>query len=211
MANVAAGMPQALLSSWVCGDSRISSQYSGFRPSELTRWLDFLEVHFYPLDGGVYTYGGPNAERRNLAYLTSVVEEVARPGKPVVLAEFGWYGGGKPALGSWDWPAATEADQARWCRLAVEATRGTAVGWLNWGLYDAPEAGDVSQLTGLLKVDGRVKSWGHTFSELASSLRDRPPLRRGPSTPALDWDACTTDPHARTRARERLIQSTTHR
>ena len=27
---------------------------------------------------------------------SGVVREVARPGKPVVLAEFGWYGGGKP-------------------------------------------------------------------------------------------------------------------
>jgi len=59
------------------------------------------------------------------------------PELAVVLAEFGWYGGGKPTLGGGTWPAATEVDQARWCRRAVETTRSLATGWLNWGLSNA--------------------------------------------------------------------------
>ena len=66
--------------------------YAAFRPREIAPWLDFLEVHFYPLDGGAYHYENAEAERRNLAYLHAVVREAAAPGKPVVLAEFGWYG-----------------------------------------------------------------------------------------------------------------------
>ena len=39
-----------------------------------------------------------------------------------------------------------------------------ATGWLNWGFYDQPEARDVSQLTGLLKADGKPKAWRESFS-----------------------------------------------
>jgi hypothetical protein len=59
------------------------------------RFLDFLQVHFYPLESGFYEYAGEEPRRRNLAYLESVVREVAAPGKPVVLAEFGWYDAGR--------------------------------------------------------------------------------------------------------------------
>ena len=70
-------------------------QYSGFRPERWRPLLDFMEVHFYPLARGFYEYAGTEDEARNLAYLESVVREVARCGKPTVIAEFGWYGGGK--------------------------------------------------------------------------------------------------------------------
>ena len=42
--------------------------YAAFRPRQIAPWLDFLEVHFYPLDGGAYHYENAEAERRNLAY-----------------------------------------------------------------------------------------------------------------------------------------------
>ena len=38
--------------------------YAAFRPRQIAPWLDFLEVHFYPLDGGVYHYENAEAERR---------------------------------------------------------------------------------------------------------------------------------------------------
>ncbi len=67
-------------------------QYSAFRPERQARLVDFMEIHFYPLANGFYEYGAED-EARNLAYLEGVVREAARPGKPVVIAEFGWYGG----------------------------------------------------------------------------------------------------------------------
>jgi len=167
--------------------------YSAFRPSRQAPFLDFLEIHFYPLEHGAHPYRGPEGASRNLAYLESVVRETARPGKPVVIAEFGWYGGG-----SFDkQPKATEEDQADWCGSLVETTRGLAVGWLNWGLYDHPEAKDVTRLTGLLTADGREKAWGRRFRVLAAALAGKeipapPPAVR----PALDWDRCVTDVEA---------------
>jgi hypothetical protein len=73
-------------------------QYSAFRPERQARLVDFMEIHFYPLANGFYEYGAAD-EARNLAYLEGVVCEAARPGKPVVIAEFGWYGGGQPKFG----------------------------------------------------------------------------------------------------------------
>ena len=171
--------------------------YSAFRPDRQAKLLDFLEVHFYPLADGAYEYGGPEAERRNLAYLECVVSEVAKAGKPVVLAEFGWYGGGKPTFDGGRHPAATEDQQAQWCRRAVETSAGLAVGWLNWGFYDHPGARDVTELIGLLTADGKVKRWGEEFRKLAAQFHgQRIPARTPGPRPTLDWDACLTSTQA---------------
>jgi hypothetical protein len=165
--------------------------YSAFRPERQAKFLDLLEVHFYPLDHGAYEYRDAESEARNLAYLESVVREVARVGKPVVIAEFGWYGGGKPTFDQGRHPAATEAQQAQWCRRLVETTRGLAVGWLNWGFYDQPEATDCSQLTGLLTADGKFKAWGTEFQKLAAEFKARRPSAMTlANRPTLDWEAC---------------------
>jgi hypothetical protein len=171
--------------------------YSGFRPKSQAKFLDFLEVHFYPLESGFYAYADQQAEQRNLAYLESLVREVAATEKPVVLAEFGWYGGGKLTIDQGRHPAATEEQQAQWCCQAVQATRGLAVGWLNWGLFDQPEAGDVSQLTGLLDHAGKPKVWAREFRKLASSSTGHTlsPPALGPR-PVLDWDRCLTTTEA---------------
>lgn len=179
------------------------AQYSAFRPSRLAPMLDFLEVHFYPLANGAYHYGGPEEEAANLAYLEGVVREVSRFGKPVVLAEFGWYGGGKPSHVGANAIDASEEQQAEWCRKVVETTAGPVVGWLHWGFYDHPEARDVTERIGLAKPDGTLKAWGRAFRELASRYERGVPARALPADiPELDWDACVTDGQARQRFRE---------
>jgi endo-1,4-beta-mannosidase len=168
--------------------------YSGFRPERQAAFLDFLEVHFYPLANGVFQYASEPEEVSNLAYLESVVRAVARPGKPVVLAEFGWYGGGKPAFGGGKFRTATEDQHAEYCRQVVEISAGFVVGWLNWGFYDHPGATDCSELTGLVKPDGTEKAWGRTFRELSRKYAGRriAPAKISPR-PELDWSACVTD------------------
>ncbi len=175
--------------------------YSAFRPVRQARLLDFTEIHFYPLANGFYEYAAAD-EARNLAYLENVVSEVARCGKPVVIAEFGWYGGGKLTFGNH--PFASEEQQARWCERLVTSTAGLACGWLNWGLYDYPGAGDVSQLIGLLTSDGKTKVWGSKFKELSASHGNRTlsPPKLGPR-PALDWDLCITSAAEGARFRQR--------
>ena len=151
-------VPSVLPSSW---------HYAAFRPARQAKFLDFLTTHFYPLANGHYDYQRED-ETKNLAYLENVVSEMARCGKPVVVGEFGWYGGGKLNYGKF--PPATEEQQARWCGEVVTSTAGMACGWLNWGFYDQPEAGDVSQLTGLLKASGEIKAWGREFKNLSGAI-----------------------------------------
>jgi hypothetical protein len=182
--------------------------YAGFRPARQAKFLDFMEIHFYPLDRGAYEYRNDQEEARNLAYLQSVVGEVARTGKPVVVAEYGWYGGGKPRFDGGKHPFASEEQQARWCRKLVETTAGTAVGWLNWGLYDQPEATDPSEFSGLLTADGKLKAWGREFQKLARQYSGkRIPSRKTTSAPVLDWDACLTSASAGNSFREQYYQA----
>lgn len=184
------------------------SHYSGFRPERQAKLLDFLEVHFYPLERGFYEYASAEDEARNLAYLESVVREVALPGKPVVIGEFGWYGGGKLTIDQSRHPAASEEQQARWCLRVVETTRHLAAGWLNWGLYDHPEAQDVTQLTGLLTADGRMKSWGSQFKQRLTGLASQGVKRSAVlARPELNWDECLTSVLAGNQFRERYFEA----
>lgn len=172
--------------------------YSGFRPRRQAPLLDFLEVHFYPLAAGFYEYRNEEDEQRNLAYLDCVAREVARPGKPVVLAEFGWYGGGKPSIHNGRHPFATDEQQARWCRRVVETTAGPVCGWLNWGLFDHPGARDVTEFIGLLTADGGEKAWAREFRALARQFAAGVPARALPANaPVLDWDRLLVDATAR--------------
>lgn len=183
-----------------------SRHYSAFPPSLAARHLDFLEIHFYPLENGAYEYKDAGSELRNLAYLESVLRECARQSKPVVIAEFGWYGGGQPRFDNGKHPAATETQQAEWCSRLVEVSRGLACGWLNWGLYDQPEATDPSQFTGLLASDGRIKSWGRAVSLLSTQLKPRPALALI-DRPSLDWDLALTSGTGRAEFRKRYLEA----
>ncbi|MHB9132745.1 MAG: cellulase family glycosylhydrolase [Armatimonadota bacterium] len=182
-----------------------ASQYAAFRPARLAPYLDFQEIHFYPFHNGApYQYRDAAERDGNLAYLESVVRETATLGQPVVLAEFGWYGGGTLN----DWAYATETQQADWCTSLIETTAGLACGWLNWGFYDSPESTDASIYTGLLTADGKTKAWGTRFAELAKRYTGQaiPPAELG-SRPTLDWDACITSSEARAAYRTAYTRS----
>lgn len=182
--------------------------YSAFRPDRQAPHVDFLSFHFYPLENGAYLYQGAAEEARNLGYLDCLVREHARFGKPVVIGEFGWHGGGSPRAFK-NAPVASEDDQARWCRLVVETTRGRVHGWLNWGFHDQPEATDVSQFTGMLRADGTLKAWGRAFQDLASG---RGPSRSsaaspGGGLPVLDWDRQVTSRRAIDEFRQAYLET----
>jgi hypothetical protein len=180
--------------------------YSAFRPARQAPLLDFMEVHFYPLANGFYEYRNDEDELRNLAYLDAVIREVAVLGKPTVLAEFGWYGGGKLSLNQGRHPAATGEQQARWCRRVVETTAGRVCGWLNWSLHDHPGAGDVTELIGLLTAEGAEKAWARDFAALARRLSPGVPVEpEPPDAPRPDWERLIVDGAARDGFRQRLL------
>jgi hypothetical protein len=185
--------PEALITvvllQWSIPAQRIQlDQYTAFRPSIIARHLDFMELHYYPLVTVAYEYGGPDTETANLAVLESMARECAKTGLPLVMGEFGWYGGGSLNQGG---KPATEEQQARWCRRLVDITAPMACGWLNWGMHDHPQATDVSKLTGLFTVDGTEKAWGRAFRDLSQRFNADPPASTIPHRPDLPWDACT--------------------
>jgi hypothetical protein len=183
--------------------------YTGFRPERQAKFLDFLEIHFYPSERGGYEYRKEEDELANLAYLEGIVREVASAGKPVVLAEFGWYGGeAKPRFDKGVHPAATEEQQARYCQHVIETSAGFVTGWLNWGLYDQPEATDCSEQTGLLTATGKVKAWGRTFQDLSRRFTGRLilPASIG-ARPPMDWEACLTSTQANKDFRQRYFEA----
>lgn len=182
--------------------------YAAFVPQQQAKYLDFMEVHFYPLDNGGYEYEDAEREQRNLAYLEGICRECSIPGKPLVLAEFGWYGGGQIPRRDHISRFATDTQQAELCGKMIDSTAGLCCGWLNWGIWDHPEAKDCSLFTGLFTVDGKPKAWAGKFRELARKYCGKPipPLKLG-TRPALDWPLSTTDPTAGNRFRDAYYEA----
>jgi endo-1,4-beta-mannosidase len=159
------------------------SVYAAFNPRRQARWLDFLCMHFYPLLGKPLE--SKEAGDRNLAYLQSTLA-YCHVGKPVVLEEFGWYGGGA-VRGQ---PPLTEDEQDRWIVAEIEATRHLANGWLSWPFADTPTSTDMSKFGGLVRSDLTPKPWAKSFAKYASNLTTLP--QPAPPLPAFDVAASLT-------------------
>jgi endo-1,4-beta-mannosidase len=140
-------------------------RYAAFNPHRQKQWLDFMTIHFYPTMGA--PFGSEENRQKNLSYLQAVLA-YCHIGKPVVLGEFGWYGGGAPQ----NHPYLTEEQQADWIGMEIEVTRKLADGWLSWPFADSPSSKDISLFAGLVKSDLTVKAWGHRFKELSANLSE---------------------------------------
>jgi len=159
------------------------NRYAAFNPRRQARWLDFMTIHFYPTLGSPFE--SEQNRRKNIGYLQGVLA-YCHIGKPVVLGEFGWYGGGAPQ----HHPYLSEQQQARWINEEIEASRTLADGWLSWPFADSPESGDISLFAGLVKADLTLKAWGHKFKGLAANL---PELKKStPMLPSFDFPIALT-------------------
>ena len=166
-------------------------RYSAFNPRRQARQLDFITIHFYP------TLGRPFSSEenwlKNLDYLQAVLA-YCHTSKPVVIGEFGWYGGGAPQKH----PYLSEAQQSRWISAEIEASRRLACGWLSWPFADTPTSTDISKFAGLFKADLTLKVWGRKFQTCALNLSEL--KRPTPELPAFDF------PEALTAGKEQLGQ-----
>lgn len=161
------------------------SLYCAFNPRRQAEWLDFISIHFYPLMGR--PFGSRDNWLRNLAYLRTLLA-YCHAGKPVVLGEYGWYGGGAPV----DRPYLDEDQQDRWIAAEIEASRHLAHGWLSWPFADTPEATDMSVYGGLVTSTMIWKLWAVHFRTYAANLSILP--QPTPSLPSLDVSAALTAP-----------------
>jgi len=139
------------------------ARYAAFNPHSQAQWLDFITIHFYPTMGSPFQ--SEENWRKNIEYLQATLA-YCHTGKPVVLGEFGWYGGGAPQ----QHPYLSEEQQARWIGEEIEASRALADGWLSWPFADTPSSGDISLYAGLVKPDLTLKAWGRSFKTLAANL-----------------------------------------
>lgn len=156
----------------------------GFNSHLLAPLLDFLSVHYYPIAFftgrvGPDPISSPDG-RRMAIRLCEGLCRLNHEGKPVLLEEFGWYGGGAPRwdglLG--DLPYKSEDDQATYGAELVEASRDWCSGWIYWSFGDTPASNDISQFSGLVDAGGRIKPWALLFRELSQTLKAEPPRRR---------------------------------
>ncbi len=98
-------------------------------------------------------------------------------GKPVVLQEFGWYGGGESRF-LCPLPHRTEEEHAAYTRLLCETLTPHVNGFLNWPLMDMPEADDISNHGGLFTHNGRrSKALVSVYERLAGELVGRRQVR----------------------------------
>jgi hypothetical protein len=174
-------------------------RYAAFNPRRQACWLDFVTIHFYPSLGSPFQ--SEENWQKNIGYLQGVLA-YCHTGKPVVLGEFGWYGGGAPQ----HHPYLSEQQQAHWISAEIEASCSLADGWLSWPFADTPESGDISLFAGLVKDDLSLKDWGHKFGELAANLPELKSPR--PKLPAANFPtALTADNNELSKMHEAYIKA----
>ena len=150
----------------------------GFNTHFIAPLLDFVSVHYYPLSFFLgEDYPDPISTESGLQIALSLCEGLCRlsfENKPIVLEEFGWYGGGAPGwAGIIDsLPFKSEIEQAHYCRLLIESSKDWCGGWIQWTYGDTPQSSDISQFGGLVDKEGRLKTWGNEFTALAETIQN---------------------------------------
>ena len=97
-------------------------------------------------------------------------------GKPVVLQEWGWYGGGTSRF-LCDLPFRSETEHAEYSRAMIDALKNHVNGFINWPLFDMPDANDISNHGGLWTHDGKRKELAKVYEELARGAKGKAQTR----------------------------------
>lgn len=151
--------------------------YAGFDMKSNARFVDFVTVHFYPLEPPTPAEG-PAGLAVNAAYLEALLF-LGSVGKPLMIGEFNWYGGGGLDVeGVWRLPERPVEHQVEWCRELLAVSEGRVCGWLNWAFADTPTSRDITRWSGLWTEDLRLKPWGRAFGAFAREVTRQPPPPR---------------------------------
>ena len=171
--------------------------YAAFNLRDNARHVDFVTIHFYPI-APPKPGDSPQGIDVNAEYLENLLQECS-VGKPVMIGEFAWYGGGD--IRNDDrviMPAQTCEDQVAWCERLLQVSRGRVCGWLHWAFADTPTSRDLTRWSGLWTEELELKPWGRSYGAFAREATVRPEeLRPFPAAlPAAESDrrAALTNP-----------------
>jgi hypothetical protein len=144
--------------------------------------FDFVTHHPYPAWQAVPDgRGDPLDGGEPLQYWLDACIGMSRLdhyGKPVVIQEFGWYGGGASRFLS-ELPYRSEQEHADYTRALTDALIPHANGFVNWPTFDMPAADDISNHGGIFAHDGRRKALAQVYADLAAGLQGRLQARAG--------------------------------
>jgi hypothetical protein len=188
---------------WSFPVSQVSEGGSAFRIDRINKYLDFIEFHFYPVRYAFDNLSIKEHQDKEIANFHAMLKECVPYKKPVVLAEFGMFGGDTIRLPNTPRVYVTQKQQADYCKRIIESSMNIATGWLNWGMYDYSGAGDISQYIGLLTEDGKTKEWGKEFTILSKKVQQRKPATEYyKNAPVLNWDECSLSDSAQIKYRD---------
>lgn len=154
-------------------DGTRPSRYFGFDPHYVGDLLDYISLHWYPYNDDMDITDADENFEKNMALLMASLQYV-HIGKPIILEEFGLYGGGIAPDFPWRKPFKyiSQEKQADWVMGIIERSIGICSVWLNWGFKDHPEAKDPTRYQGFYDDDGNLKELGKRFIEKAPSLKE---------------------------------------
>ncbi len=98
-------------------------------------------------------------------------------GKPVVLQEWGWYGGGESRFLN-DLPFRSEEEHAFYSAQLMDALAPHVNGFINWPTFDMPLANDISNHGGIWTHNGKEKKLAAVYRDWGartSIRRERKP------------------------------------
>jgi len=152
-------------------DLLLSNGFNNFYHHEL---YDFVSVHPYPAPQCLETgHGDPlNGGEALIFWLNSVVA-MARIDfyeKPVMLQEFGWYGGGESAF-LCKLPYRSEEEHADYMRTLMTRLAPHTNGFINWPTCDMPRSDDISNHGGIFTADMKPKALAHVYKELGDTYQ----------------------------------------
>ena len=101
--------------------------------------------------------------------------------KPVVLQEWGWYGGGTSRFLN-ELPFRSEEEHAHYAEKLMDALAPHVNGFLNWPTFDMPAANDISNHGGIWTHDGQPKKLARVYREWGAKIRERRARRRAATT-----------------------------
>lgn len=173
--------------------------YAGFNLRSNARWLDFVTIHLYPLDLP-RPCDSADGIAVNASYLEALLYQ-ASVGKPLMLGEFGWYGGGAiVANGQVQMPDKPVSHQVEWNQELLKVSRGRVCGWLNWAFADTPTSTDLTRWSGCWTTDLKLKPWGEMYARVAREEAKQPdkpnPFPQYLTSSPVEYRALVTDPES---------------